>query len=224
MLHKFVTEYRDEIISRCRAKVATRSSPPPTTAEIDHGVPMFLDELVDELRLGLSPNQEITKTATQHGHDMLRQGFTVSQVVHDYGDVCQSITELALDLNAPISTDDFRMLNKCLDDAIAGAVTQYEQEQDLDEVAAGESEQLAVLARDLRKSIHNASVAFDVIQSGRIGLTGSTGTTLGRSLVGAQDLIDKLIDEIRTTQRITDGVTVKGPSPGSRVSAIGRRP
>jgi hypothetical protein len=32
-----------------------------------------------------------------------RQGFTVSQVVHDYGDVCQAITELAVELNAPIT-------------------------------------------------------------------------------------------------------------------------
>jgi hypothetical protein len=74
------------------------------------------------------------------------------------------------------------------------------------------------------KSIHNASVAFDVIKSGRIGSAGSTGTTLGRSLVAAQDLVDKLIDEIRTTQRITDGVTIKGQSSGSRVSAIAGRP
>src|SRR6202521_4001149 len=120
MLHEFVTAHREEIISRCRAKVATRSSPPPTRAEIDHGVPLFLNELVDELRLGVSPNPEIAKTAIQHGHDLLRQGFTVSQVVHDYGDVCQSITDLAVETEAPISTEDFRMLNGCLDNAIAG--------------------------------------------------------------------------------------------------------
>jgi hypothetical protein len=56
-------------------------------------VPMFLDQLVDELRLGLSPNQAIVKTATKHGHDLLDQGFTVAQVVHDYGDVCYSIVK-----------------------------------------------------------------------------------------------------------------------------------
>ena len=204
MLHEFITVYREEIIHRCRAKVATRSAPPHTTAAIDHGVPMFLDELVDELRLGLSPNPEITKTASRHGHDLLRQGFTVSQVVHDYGDVCQSITELAMDLDAPISTDDFHSLNRCLDDAIAGAVTQYEHEQYLDEEAAGESEHLAVLARELRRAIHNASVALEVIKSGRIGLAGSTGTTLDRSLSRADDLIDRLLAEVIRTSRISD--------------------
>jgi hypothetical protein len=50
MLHEFIAANRDEIISRCRAKVALRSVPPPTAAEIDHGVPVFLDQLGDALR------------------------------------------------------------------------------------------------------------------------------------------------------------------------------
>ena len=97
MLHEFIAVNRDEIIRRCRAKVATRSVPPPTEAEIDHGVPLFLDQLVDALRLGLTSSPEIGQSAILHGHDLLLQGFTVSQVVHDYGDVCQAITELAVE-------------------------------------------------------------------------------------------------------------------------------
>ena len=68
---------------------------------------------------------DIGTSAARHGRDLHLQGFTVSQVVHDYGDVCQSITDLALELNAPISVEDFRTLNRCLDDAIASAVTEY---------------------------------------------------------------------------------------------------
>src|SRR5206468_8327761 len=145
MLYEFIALNRDDIIRRCRTKVARRSVPPPTKAEIDHGVPLFLDQLGDALRLGLGSGTEICKSAIQHGHDLLLQGFTVSQVVHDYGDVCQAITELALALNAPISTDDFRMLNRCLDDAIAGAVTQYTRERNqsaLDGETARGSERL----------------------------------------------------------------------------------
>ena len=52
MLQEFIEIHRDEIIKRCRAKVATRSVPPPTKAEIDHGVPLFLDQLVAALRSG----------------------------------------------------------------------------------------------------------------------------------------------------------------------------
>jgi hypothetical protein len=129
MLHEFIAINREEIIRRCRRKVATRSLPPPTAAELDHGVPVFLDQLVDALRLGLTSSPEIGRSAILHGHDLLMQGFTVSQVVHDYGDICQAITDLAVEEQAPISTDDFRTLNRCLDDAIAGAVTEYGRER-----------------------------------------------------------------------------------------------
>src|SRR4029434_4517584 len=127
MLYEFITLNREEIITRCRAKVATRSMPPPSEAEINHGVPLFLDQLVDMLRSGGTSTLAIGATAGQHGHDLLLKGFTVSQVVHDYGDVCQTVTDLALETNAPISTEDFRTLNRCLDEAIASAVTMYER-------------------------------------------------------------------------------------------------
>lgn len=52
-------------------------------------------------------------------------GYTVSQAVHDYGDICQAITELALELGAPISVKEFHTLNRCLDAAIAEAVTEH---------------------------------------------------------------------------------------------------
>jgi hypothetical protein len=119
MLADFIAGHRDQIIDRCRTKVAKRESPPPTGAEIDHGVPMFLDELLEQWRRGLSPNADISNTAAKHGHDLFLQGFTLSQVVHDYGDVCQTITQIAIETEVRISVDDFRMLNRCLDEAIA---------------------------------------------------------------------------------------------------------
>ena len=97
MLYEFITLNREEIITRCRAKVATRSMPPPSEAEINHGVPLFLDQLLDMLRSGGTSTLAIDASAGQHGHDLLLKGFTVSQVVHDYGDVCQTVTDLALE-------------------------------------------------------------------------------------------------------------------------------
>ena len=178
MLHEFIALNRTEIIRRCRAKVAARSMPPPTEREIDHGVPVFLDQLVDALRLGLSSSPEIGGHALQHGHDLLRQGFTVSQVVHDYGDVCQAITELAVQTDAPIRTDDFRVLNRCLDEAIAGAVTEYGRERNqstLENETARGSERLGYFAHELRNLINTSIVAFEVLKTGNVGVAGSTG-------------------------------------------------
>jgi len=55
---------------------------------------------------------------------LLQHGFTVDQVVHDYGDLCQAITKLAVDRGAAIQVEEFRTLNRCLDNAIADAVTE----------------------------------------------------------------------------------------------------
>ena len=104
MLDRFIAVHRDEIISRCRAKVAVRSVPVPNQPDEDHGVPLFLDQLIEALRLGMRSSPEIGESAIRHGSELLRKGFTVSQVVHDYGDVCQSVTELATEMNAVISS------------------------------------------------------------------------------------------------------------------------
>ena len=202
MLHEFIEVNRDEIIRRCRAKVAARSVPPPSDVEIDHGVPVFLDQLRDALRFGgMSP--EIGQSALRHGHDLLLQGCTVSQVVHDYGDICQAITDLAVEIEAPISTDDFRTLNRCLDDAIAGAVTEYGRERNqssIDGESARGSERLGYFVHEMRNLISTASYAFEVLRTGNVGVAGSTGMVLQRSLAASRTLIARSAAEVRLTQ------------------------
>jgi len=207
MLYEFITLNRAEIVARCRAKVATRSIPPPSEAEINHGVPLFLDQLVALLRTGDETAPEIDRSASQHGHDLLLQGFTVSQVVHDYGDVCQTITDLAVETNAPISTDDFRTLNRWLDEAIASAVTRYQHESqqlNADKASELDNERLGFLVHELRNLVNTAVIAFDVLKSGSVGLTGSTGKVLDRSLMGLRSLIARSLDEIRLANAATN--------------------
>ena len=159
----------------------------------------------EALRLGIGSNPDIADSAIQHGHELLVQGFTVSQVVHDYGDVCQSITELAVEMNAPISTDDFRMLNRCLDDAIAGAVTEYGRERNqstLDGEVARGTERLGFLAHELRNLVNTAILAFEVLKTGNVGVKGSTGNVLNRSLLGLRALVGRSLAEVRLTSGV----------------------
>jgi signal transduction histidine kinase len=205
MLHEFIATNREEIIRRCRAKVAKRSMPPPTEAEINHGVPLFLDQLVDALRLGLRSSREIGKSAVLHGHELLMQGFTVSQVVQDYGDVCQTITGLAVELNAPLSTDDFRTMNLCLDDAIAGAATSYGRERTrstLNEASARGSERFGFLAHEARNLTNTAILAVEVLKTGRVGIAGSTGAVLDRCLMDLSALMGRSLAEIHLPERV----------------------
>ena len=179
--------------------------PLPTEAEIRHGVPLFLDQLVDTLRLGLTSTPEIQRSAAQHGQELLLRGFTVSQVVQDYGDVCQSITTLAVEIDSPIGTDDFRTLNRCLDEAIAGAVTQYGLVRDraiLDGESARGTERLGFLAHEVGLLANTAMLAFDVLKTGNVGMAGTTGAVLHHSLASICALISRSLAEVRLAQRI----------------------
>ncbi len=205
MLHHFVTAHREELIRLTRHKIAQRTAPRALAEELDHGVPIFLDHLIQVLdREAPHPaaaQQEVGENASRHGQDMLRQGFTVAQLVHDYGAVCQSITQLAGERGLAISAEDYRALNAFLDDAIADAVTGYgkQREQVLSEEETG---RLGFFAHELRNLISSALLAYQVLKSGRVGITGNTGDALGRSLKSLRDLVDRSLAEVRLTAGI----------------------
>lgn len=192
VLHEFIAANRIEIIARCRAKIAARLAPRPTDDEIEYGVPLFLDQLGDTLRLASSPQPDIGRSAAEHGKELRQRGFTIAQVVQDYGGICQSITELAVETAAPITTEEFQTLNLCLDVAIAGAVTEYGRLREHEG-----SERLGVLAHELRNLLNSAVLSYDMLKTGSVGIGGSTGAVLARSLAGLRNLVDRELAEVR---------------------------
>src|SRR5688572_28718136 len=123
MLHDFILENRDRIIASARSRVRKRMPPDATEAKLDHGIPLFLTQLTEALASTasagtvrvLTAEDSTTKIGTSaalHGHDLLRNGFSIAQVVHGYGDVCQIVTELAGEMDAAISADDFHVFNR----------------------------------------------------------------------------------------------------------------
>jgi hypothetical protein len=196
MLHEFLTTHTQAIIDRTRAKVAGRTTPVPTEAELQNGVPLFLGQLIDRLRLAATDTGAIEESATLHGGEMLAMGFTVGQVVHGYGDICQVVTQLADETDAPITADEFHTLNRCLDDAIATSVTEYQRQRD-EAVAYEGTERLGVLAHELRNRLGAAMLAFTILQEGTVGVGGSTGAMLGRSLRGMRDLVNNALAGVR---------------------------
>ena len=211
MLHLLITQNRDEIIRRCRAKVQARQTSAQAPAELTTGVSRFLDQLVDTLRRRLTSSPEMDESAGRHGRERSLQGFTASQVVHDYGNVCQAVTELAVETGAPISADDFRMLNRCLDDAIASAVTEHGRERLQTVVAAAssqEDERVAFLAHEIRNLVNTATLAFEVLKTGQVGVGGNTGSVLERSLSGLRHLVTQSVTDVRLRHSSQDHVPV----------------
>ena len=215
MLHKFIAENREEIIRRCRSKVETRSVPPSTSAEPESGVPAFLDQLIEALRYQPSPSTKIDSSAARHGRALELQGFTVSQVVHDYGAVCQSITDLALERKVAIDVDDFRTLNRCLDEAIAGAVTEFARQHDrsmLDAESAHEDERIGFLTHEIRNLLNTAGAAFDILKTGNVGVGSSTGAVLKCSLSRLGHLVNRSFAEVRLRQGVLNRVLIAVPA------------
>jgi hypothetical protein len=211
MLHEFLTSNRQLLISRCREKVSKRFEPTETEATIDHGVPLFLQQLVETLRCEQTTDirnveseptpapTEIGRAAALHGAELLRQGFSVDQVVHDYGDVCQSVTALAVEQEVFISTDEFRTLNRCLDNAIADAVASFgsARQTSIDRQAETLQQRLVVFSAEHRRLIDIAIQSLTAIKTGNIGIAGATGTLLTLALEELRSLTDRTLPEIR---------------------------
>jgi hypothetical protein len=233
MLHEFLSTNRAELISRCTRKVGGRSSPPATPLDLEHGVPRFLEQLVDALRHEeANPESwsrekpalaESARTARTDGDELFDQGYTVAQVVHGYGDICQVITQLAIEMNAPVTVREFRTFNRLLDNAIADAVSSFILHRETSTNADGAydlHQQLGSVAEEQRKLVEAAFVALNAIKLGNVGLTGATGTILEDSLKKLRILIDRSLPEVRLATGMTNGVI---PLPDRRLHEAGRR-
>jgi signal transduction histidine kinase len=206
LLDDFIASNRAAILASARSRVAERPCPRPSDAELTNGIPVFLDQLVDVLRLArlqsAVDHDEIRRSARRNGHDLLGMGLTIAQVVHDYGDVCQVVTELAVSQAASISAEEFRTMNLCIDEAIAEAVTEYASRSESRITDEG-TERLGVLAHELRNLLNTATLSFENIRSGRVAIGGSTGLLCVRSLLGLRDLIDRSLAEVRVDAGIS---------------------
>src|ERR1700733_12368307 len=211
MLHEFLTARRGELIERCRVKVSKRSVPKELETEQAFGIPHFIDQLIATLQAPPERSKEISGAAdsgskstvsemgvaaARHGGELCRQGYTVEQLIRDYGDLCQAITDCAFENGAPIEVAEFRTLNRCLDNAIADSVTEWAYQKSLAH-ADKKIERVDFFIYELRKPIHTATLAVTAIKAGNVGISGATGAVLDRSLVDLGNLLDRSLDDLR---------------------------
>lgn len=177
-LHELINLYRDEIIGRCGAA----SAPQATGHRMNQSVPAFLDQLMVELRDGPSRSEASNEIVMPGRDELISQMSTVSQVTQPYRGVGRSVVEVALELDVAISADDFFVMDQCVDAAIAHAVTQHVSRQKL------ASDRAVNKLQDLTDT---AIAAFEVLQTGTVGVIGRTGTLVLSSLMDIRALTEQ---------------------------------
>lgn len=154
------------------------------------------DEPAMSIASGREDEVDVATSAGLHGVELLRLGYTLSHVVHAYGAICQSITELANEKKAHITATEFRDLNQCLDVAMAGAVTEYASQRNTNE-SEREVKHLGFLAHELRNALNTVVMAYELVKDGTVTPRGSTGQIVDRGLKRLNELIDRSLTEVR---------------------------
>lgn len=218
MMYAFLADNREGLIESCKRKVLVRPYREASELQLSQGIPMFLDQLIRTLHaeeegreadgLAISGRRagdgaglsEMGVSATAHGANLLDLGYTVDQVVHDYGDLCQAITDLAFERDAPFAILEFRTLNRCLDNAIADAVLEFTSQHDarfLKLHTSEANERIGFLVHELRNALSTATMSVSALEFGNLNISGSTGAVLKRSLASLGVLIDRAVNEVR---------------------------
>ncbi|HEX7606261.1 MAG TPA: hypothetical protein VF348_06100, partial [Usitatibacter sp.] len=96
MFHEFLKTNRAQLIERCRAKAAKRAPSNTRPGDSQHGIPQFLDQLIEVFRAEQTPEAlarrrtlvgrqpslalvppNIAGTAAKHGDELKQQGLTI---------------------------------------------------------------------------------------------------------------------------------------------------
>lgn len=206
MLHQLLVQNKEVIVGqvcgRTRARAAARSGT-NVFPDRDFGLSLslFLDHLIERFLLRTASGEAPPVSAEPSGVERLRRGRHIDQVVQAYGDLCAVLLELVLAQGDLVSFEELRTLNQCLDEAVAEVVTQHGRRREL-AIAAQETERLGFLAHEMRNLVHGARLAFEILKSGQVEITGSTGAVLDRALSSLRELADRTLAEVRVTAHV----------------------
>lgn len=164
MLRDFIAVHREQILARTSLCAAERSpsltAPQPPPMELQ----AFLDQLGEDLRRASAgeaiDHSELTANAGQHGQNLFDEGKSRAQVVYAYGDFCQVISGLAVEIGVSIPAEELQTLGVCLDTAIAGALTEHGRRGER-AIRDGSLERLRALAAEAHSQLMALAAAIE---------------------------------------------------------------
>ncbi len=209
MLNDFVSEQRQEIVQRCKAKALLRSSEVKRADNPDDLVHSLLDQIsaslaAHEVSAGGIDEQlhtsagETERAMPECSGGLTRFSFTVARVVQEYGDICQSITELAHEHDVVIPAREFGVFSLRLTQAIAEAAeascaAREQVFRERAEVLHDRLEQFTVEHEHLTRVAADALAAVEMLAV----VDGEPARHLGRSLEELGWLVRHVLPELR---------------------------
>jgi signal transduction histidine kinase len=207
-LHEAIATYRDRVLHTWMALVQGTITPPAMSSIelLDH-FPQFLDEVIAALKLdaGLPTSVEAPEqsaTASGHGEQRLRLGFSLDAVVREYGALRDAIVTTAHGADVEITLAELQCVFRSLITGIAAAVSEYARQRDAEQQRV-HNEHIAFIAHELRNPLASAITAHEVLkQQGHIPPGSRAGGALARGLLSMQELIDHALAVARTASGI----------------------
>jgi signal transduction histidine kinase len=126
----------------------------------------------------------------------------LSDVVHSYSDVVQTVRDVALEKGVSLGLEEFRALDECLDNAITEAVTDFNALHDGTlhrQHREDTRERVGFLVHELRNAVGTASLAASALDIGGMTMNSPMGAVLKRSLAALNTLIHRAVEQVRDT-------------------------
>lgn len=202
VLHDFLTAERETILQAVKERALASQGSRAASYDLEDAGRVFYDELIALLKRDYPFEQHDekgmhTEQSEKRGKEYRRLGYTISDVVTGYGDLCQAITYLAGQRGMEITSREFRQLNLSLDTAIAEAVTEYAKVR-LAECSLLETERLDYLAGELSTCQEIIAVLLKMGDTTSSEAWNKVGGTLQQSLQAMVTFIDTALVEVHS--------------------------
>jgi signal transduction histidine kinase len=208
-LHVAIDQRADEVMTRWKHAVQGTIVPGslPAIELVDH-LPLFLREVVAALRAQdeeaspSSSSTDETKTASTHGSQRLRLGFSLDSVVREYGAMRDAIIATGRDAGVQITFREAQIVFDLTIDGIATAVSEYARQRD-GELFRQHNEHVAFLAHEIRNPLASAVMATTILeQRGLVPVADRASVALNNSLGKIRELVDHALEEARVASGV----------------------
>jgi signal transduction histidine kinase len=212
-LASVLRERKNTVVSRWKAVVGELAGAARLDASTlrDH-IPQFLDEMItaiasrnDSAVVGTSG----LGSPLEHGAQRLAAGFNIKEVVEEYNILRSAVLDVAEEAGLQLTADECRVVNRIIDDAIAGAVDVFAREQ-ASELQRQREEHLAFVAHDVRTPLNAINLIATVLSEQLDPESRELGEMLNalqRNVQRIDELVQHILKESQN-QKAPDGLNL----------------